>query len=211
MRRVVLKLIAFVAVIMLFSVQAAWATPGLKLDRHSTAPQACAGNGADLLVDVHYTLLNDADSRFGGGYWANDTLYRHLQIWAETDGTYCAVIDDGGSFVTWAGTGPAGTGSLSAGISGEIVGGYITTDIVFVGTFNPNALPTTGNLGVYDLQCDQYGNCPGSAISWLAYFGGSVSSAHYFAEWGWIYHAGDHGTWLNQDDVAAADSGNITG
>ena len=58
-------------------------------------------------------------------------------------------------------------------------------------------------------MCNQAQVCTGSNPSWHDYFS-TVVSSNDFAQWGWIYHAGKHGTWLNQDDVAAADSGDIT-
>jgi hypothetical protein len=201
--RVSIALLATAA--MLAVAGAASAAPGLKLDRQSTSPGQCAPGS--LLVNVHYRLLNDADSGFGGNYWANDTIFRHLQIWQESDGTYCVVVDDTGSFVTYAGTSPSGLSTVSAGITGRMEGGYITTGVV--GSFDAT-LPTRGNLGSYDLQCDSSGNCPGTAVSWASYFS-SITAADSFAQWGWIYHAGKHGTWLNQDDVAAADSGDVVG
>ena len=187
---------------------AASASPGLRLDRQDiSAAQCTSGGHAKQVVDVLYTLQNDADSGFGGNYWANDTLLRHLRIWSEADGSYCVQVADLGTFVTYAGTSPSGSSTVSAGVRGIISGGYVTTDVV--GTFAPT-LATHGYVGTYDLQCDASGNCPGSSISWASYFS-SVTSSDAFAQWGWIYYAGRHGTWLNQDDVAAAASGDITG
>ena len=186
----------------------AQAAPGLRLDRQSIGARQCiAGHQSAEVVDVHYTLRNDADSGFGDNYWANDTIFRHLRIWSEPDGTYCVQVADIGAFVTYAGTSPSGTSTVSADVRGFLSGGYVTTDVV--GTFAPT-LRTRGYAGTFDLQCDSSGNCPGQRISWTSYFS-SVTSSHAFAHWGWIYRAGRHGTWLNEDTVAAADSGDITG
>lgn len=186
----------------------AQAAPGLRLDRQGIGARQCvAGHQATEVVNVHYTLRNDADSGFGGNYWASDTIFRHLRIWSEPDGTYCVQVADVGAFVTYAGTSPSGTSTVSAGVRGFLSGGYVTTDVV--GTFTPT-LPTRGYAGTFDLQCDSSGHCPGKPISWKSYFG-SVASSHAFADWGWIYRAGRHGTWLNEAGVAAADSGDITG
>ena len=76
-------------------------------------------------------------------------------------------------------------------------GGYSSN--FFTATYFPT-LPTRGNLGSFD---------SGSRPSYLSYLSGVSGTANPFNEWGWIYHAGKHGTWLNQDDVAAGDSGNI--
>lgn len=198
--------VAVLATLALASVAAA--APGLRLDRQDISARQCTDNQhAKQVVDVLYTLRNDADSGFGGNYWANDTILRHLRIWSLAGGTYCVQVADIGTFVTYAGTSPSGASTVSAGVRGILNGGYITSDVV--GTFAPT-LPTHGYVGTYDLQCDSSGNCPGSSISWADYFS-SVTSSNAFAQWGWIYYAGRHGTWLNQDDVTAADSGDITG
>ena len=182
------------------------AAPGLKLDKQDIGPKQCNA-GAKLVVDVHFKILNDADSGFGGNYWANDNLDRHLRIWQQGPTAFCAQVEDHGKFVTYAGTSPGGAGTVSAGITGNIEGGYIAQ---ITGTFAPPSdLATRGDLGTFDMGCDPLGNCSGSRPSFLSYFSGSPAWTQ--PQWGWIYHAGKNGTWLNQDDVAAADSGDITG
>jgi hypothetical protein len=180
----------------------------LKLDKADISDKQCNGPRVVQVVDVHFRILNDADSGFNSGQaWANDTFDRHLRIWHELDGSYCALVEDHGKFVTYAGKSPGATNStIAAGITGDIEGGYVTDQIV--GTFAPT-LPTHGDLGTFDDQCDVNFNCAGSHPSWASYFN-PLTSAASFAQWGWIYHAGKHGTWLNQDDVSAADSGDIT-
>lgn len=183
----------------------ALASPGLKLDRHELRAKQCDPQGPPL-VNVHYTLVNDYDSGFGGNAWANDTIERHLRIW-QVAGGFCAIVRDEGRFVTFAGISPSGSATVSAGIRGRLDGGYRST--VFAGDFAP-ALPVRGDLGTFDLACDLSFNCPGTRPSPLAYF--SSASGFDFAWWGWIYRAGHgHGTWLNQIDVLPPDSGDITG
>jgi len=182
------------------------AAPGLRLDRQAISAKQCSGNGSSLLVNVTYGLTNDYDSGFAGNAWANDTIGRHLQIWQAPDGTYCAAVSDVGAFVTFAGPSPSGLSTVSAGVFGVLNGGYVTTR--FTGTFAPS-LRTHGFLGVFDLQCTSAYTCPGAHPSYLSYF--SSTSGDDLAHWGWIYYAGRHGTWLNQDDVSAAGGGDITG
>lgn len=182
------------------------AAPGLKLDQKAIAARQCDGPGTTQLVDVHYTLVNDFDSGFAGNAWANDTIDRHLRIWSEADGTFCANVQDDGSFVTFAGPSPSGLATVSAGIRGRLEGGYVTTN--FAGTFAPS-LATRGNLGTFDLQCTDAYTCPGARPSYRAYFGST--SGDDLASWGWIYRAGHNGVWLNQAGVSAADGGDITG
>jgi hypothetical protein len=160
-----------------------------------------------LIVNVNYTLTNDFDSGVAGNSWANDTINRHLQIRQDsTDKTmFCAMIDDTGSFVTFAGVSPGGTGTVSAGINGRINGGYTTTN--FAGTLNPSpAYKTHGNLGSFDLQCNTDPTCPGAHPSFLSYFNGSP--AWDYADWGWSYHTAHNGNWVNS---LSGNSGDITG
>ncbi len=196
MKRILTILVGLIASLALASV--ALATPGPRLNEHNISSKQCKpeGSHAKLVVDVRYVLLNDADSGVAGNAWANDTIRRHLRIWQRANDTFCVRVADHGSFVTYAGPSPGGASTVSAGIKGELEGGYISTDIV--GTFTPT-LPTQGNLGTFDLQCDTSFNCPGSAPSWKDYFTAPVGNE--FVHWGWIYRAKQHhGSWLNQDD-----------
>jgi hypothetical protein len=157
------------------------------------------------IVSVNYTLKNDYDSGVAGNAWANDTINRHLQIVDLGNGTYCALIDDNGSFVTFAGPSPAGTATVSAGIKGQIDGGYMTTD--FTGTLNPSpAYKTHGNLGTFNLMCTDANTCPGAHPSFLSYFNGSPSWD--YASWGWRYHTAKNGNWVN---AMTGNTGDITG
>ncbi len=179
----------------------------------SANPTQCT-QGA-LIVNVNYTLKNDFDSGVAGNAWANDTINRHLQIRQVGNALptlstqYCAMIDDTGAFVTFAGTSPAGTGTVTAGINGRINGGYTTT--LFTGTLNPSpAYATHGNLGPFDLQCGPtpapgYA-CNGAHPSFLSYFTGSPSWD--YADWSWAYHTAKNGDWLNAD---SGNTGDITG
>jgi len=166
----------------------------------SNSPTQCATG--KQVVNVNYTLTNDYDSGVHGNAWANDTINRHLQVWQAGSGQYCALVNDTGSFVTFAGDSPNGTGSVAEGVTGRINGGYTTT--VFSGTFNPSRA-TKGNLGSFDLQCTSAYDCPGAHPSFLDYFNPGVS--YDLATWGWTYHTAQNGDWLNSD---AADTGDIT-
>lgn len=208
MKRISVLALGLIASLLVFS-SVGVSSPGLKLDKKDLGSKQCKTDGGKQVVNVHYTILNNADSGFNSGLaWANDTLDRQLRIWQQDGGTYCAQVSDHGKFVTYAGQSPGATNSvLPAGIKGNIEGGYVTTDIV--GTFAPS-LPVKGDLGTFDDGCNQSFVCTGSHPSWVNYFSPLVS-ANSFAQWGWIYKAGKNGTWLNQDDVAAANSGDITG
>ena len=98
---------------------------------------------------------------------------------------------------------------MNAGVTGDIAGGYVST--FFTGTYHPSTYATQGDLGTFDLHCTDANNCPGAYPSPQSYF--SSTTGFDLRHWGWIYHA-DNATgqsvWLNQDNVAAADSGDIS-
>lgn len=165
-----------------------------------TNPNACGGK---VVVNVNYTLLNDTDSAVGGGTWANDTINRHLQISQVSDGTYCATVSDNGSFVTFDNASPAGKGTVTAGTTGVISGGYRTN--VFSGSLvtDPSPYKTHGQLGSFDLHCDRDQNCPGAhptVSSFVTGWGGAQPW------WGWEYKTAQNGTWAN---ASTGNSGDI--
>lgn len=162
--------------------------------------------GGKLVVNVTYGLYNNYDSGVGGNAWANDTINRHVQVFDLGGGMYCAVVNDTGSFVTFAGESPNGTGTVSAGIKGVINGGYTST--VFTGTLNPSpAYKTNGNLGSFDLQCVDAYTCNGVWPSFLSYFSSNTWDYNY-STWGWTYHTAQNGDWTNS---STANTGDITG
>jgi hypothetical protein len=180
--------------------------PNVPLDKAQIALAQCTGSStsAKQLVDVTFTLTNYADSGYIGA-WALDTVNRHLRIWRVSPGQFCAQIaDDGSTFVTLAGYGPTGLSYLPAGIKGTFDGGYIISGIgaKFVPRYH-----TSGDLGTFDAKCDAFENCKGSYPSWVSYFDHLKTGG--FASWGWIYDAGSHGTWLDQDDVVTPHGGDI--
>jgi hypothetical protein len=181
----------------------------LNLNWDNIAGAQCKTGSEKLLVNVSYTLTNDYDSGFAGNAWANDTINRNLRIW-QVGSTFCAQTSDRGSFSTFAGTSPSGSSTVSAGIPGTIAGGYVST--FFTGTLNPNpSYATKGDLGTFDLHCTNAYNCPGAHPTPQSYF--SSTTGFDLRHWGWIYKAdttGD-GVWLNQDNVPAASSGDISG
>ncbi len=183
------KVITLAALVMAaFSITAttALASPGPV----STGKQACKASGP-ALVNVQFTYTSP-DSGLGGNDWATDTINRQLQIWQVTGG-YCASVKDQGSFVTHEGTSPGGTGTVSAGITGKIKGGYTTA--LLTGTLDSSG-PTRGNLGTFD-----HLNKP----SFLSYgLSGDL------ADWGWGYQTANNGSWINASNPPG-NTGDITG
>lgn len=169
-----------------------------------TATTALASNnnppqcGGKMIVNVTYGLYNDADSGFFGN-WATDSLKRHLQIFDVGGGSYCALVNDTGSFVTTGPLSPQDGLALSAGITGVINGGYVSTN--FTGTFDPSfgGYATHGNLGSFDAT--------GAHPSFLSYFSAQTWDFN-FASWGWAYHTAQNGDWVN---ASTGSFGDITG
>ena len=133
---------------------------------------------------------------------ASDTIHRSLRIWAEPDASFCAVVHDTGSFVTFAGTSPSGTSTVSAGIDGVLLGGYVA---MIQGSLSASPAYPSGNLGTFDLGCGPTLTCPGVRPSFSSY----VDVASYdLPTWGWEYRTPHDGTWVNASDGSGGD---ITG
>ncbi|MGB9003396.1 MAG: hypothetical protein WCC52_06300, partial [Nitrosotalea sp.] len=65
--------------------------------------------GAKTILDVTYLAQNDEDSGLGA-YWALDRMHEHLTVWQLPNGTFYAVKQYDGIFITPQGaTDPAGT------------------------------------------------------------------------------------------------------
>ena len=200
--------------VMVVPVAAQASQSGLNLNWDNIAGSQCRSGTAKQIVNVSFTLTNDYDSGFAGNAWANDSITRNLRVWQIGSGsaaTFCAQTSDRGTFNTFAGTSPSGSAHVDAGVTGDLAGGYVST--FFTGTYDPTAslYSTHGDLGTFDLQCTDANNCPGAHPSPLSYF--SSTAGFDLRHWGWIYHA-DNATgqsvWLNQDNVTAANSGDIS-
>lgn len=167
------------------------------------------------VVNITQKVKNDVDSGFGtsayfppeANYWNVEGYVRHIKVWSTGTSTWCATVAyNGGHFnAFYKQTGPGGTGLIGSDVDGQMRGGYRAT---FTGTFASTDWPTNGNVGTYDYDCNLHGVCGPNRVDWIAkYFPGYTSFDQPW--WGWIYKAGDHGTWINAIDVLQADSGNI--
>jgi hypothetical protein len=157
-----------------------------------------------LVINVVQKAINDDDSGVAGNAWAKDEYVRQIQVVQTAPGSFCATVSYRGSFSTNAGASPGNTGSLEEGVVGTFQGGY---SAIVTGTLRSSpAWRTRGSVGTFDYACDGAFNCPGYA-SWVEiYFDGSPGFA--YAWWGWVYHAGNNGSWVNSSD---GNSGDITG
>jgi hypothetical protein len=146
------------------------------------------------ILNVVQKVINDVDSGLGGN-WAFDEYVRRVQV-VQTATGFCVTASYSGSFETIDGNSPGNTGHIAADVVGTFEGGYVGT---FTGTFAPGANRTKGNIGTFD-----YASGPVSLLS--LYFPGYASFD--YSWWGWIYHGGNNGSWVN---AASGNSGDITG
>lgn len=164
---------------------------------------ACDG---EPVINATQEVVNDIDSGHHG-YWAYDDYRRVIQAWEVSTGVYCAVVKYQGSFDGVAGQlspgkGEAGGEPLTGAEDGTLQGGYTAT---IEGTLvSDPRWPLRGFVGTTDYEGDvEAGTRPG-AVDWVSdvYFENSDFS---FDWWGWIYHGGRCGTWVNAIDEDCGD------
>ena len=158
-----------------------------------------------MVISVVEKVLNDADSGLAGNAWALDEFVRQIQVVEIGNGMFCATVKYQGSFTTFAGISPGGTGSVGAGVVGTFEGGYSST--VFSATLKSTPdLRVRGSIGSFDYKCDAAFICPGH-FDWTTSYFDNVSGFD-LAWWGWTYHAGKNGSWVN---AISGTTGDITG
>lgn len=187
----------------------AFAGPSEHLNWGSQITQSQCPKGS-LVVNVTQKVVNDEDSGTCGNWWAIDDFVRQIQVVQTGANTFCATVSYQGNFNTFAGDSPGacetGTSNgnvLSAGVVGTFQGGYIAKS--FTGTLSPT-VKTKGSIGSVDYGCDQDGNCPGY-VDWTTLYFSSIGAFN-LDWWGWVYHAGNNGSWVNS---SGGNSGDITG
>src|SRR5687768_10525789 len=84
------------------------------------AGQACQQGRP--LVDVTYGFLNEQDLNSDGYVWALDDGQSRFRLFQTGLETFCAVSSSSGTFTTFAGPSPAGTGTIPAGLEGTFRG-----------------------------------------------------------------------------------------
>jgi hypothetical protein len=197
--------LSLTAALLVFAASALAAPPSLNWGTQVNGGQ-CETHGSPV-VNVSYKVVNAVDSGLGG-YWASEDYNKHVQLWDEGEGAYCAVVSYQGHFTGVAGQqSPDNTETLSGDESGAFEGGYR-----MIITGEPLAKPAWskhGQLGTVDYRCTTpvgfKVSCPGS-VDWISQYFGS-SYGYEYAWWGWIYHGGRYGTWVNSSD---GNAGNIS-
>jgi hypothetical protein len=104
------------------------------------------------LVNVTYRFVNEQDLTSNGEVWALDSGIATFRLFRTGENTFCATTSAAGTFTTFGGPSPAGTGTVPEGHTGRFAG---QSTLRFVGSFAP-VLPTRGFVGTFDAQCDQF-------------------------------------------------------
>jgi len=184
------------------SVTPVMAAPDLAFKKEVSRKQCNAPQGK-VVINVTQKVVNDADSGQAGNTWAYDAYNRHIQVWLQQDGNYCAMVTYDGKFDAIAGqTSPGYTvGTLSGNEDGKMNGGRRA---LIIGTLlGTPTWRTNGNVGTFDYGCNSVPLCPGY-VSWTdQYFNTGYSYTDEW--WGWEYNGPDGHTWVNSSDGNTGD------
>ena len=159
----------------------------------------CPGSSGPLVVNSYATYRNSLDVGDDGHVWALDAARLSFQIWQIGTDTYCVKQQHLGTFTTFAGVSPQGTGTVPGGVTGRWNGEIVA---VVHGTFAPT-VATSGFIGDYDGQCQQDGTCLGTRVNVRVYFS-SIASAQFFV-FAATYAAGTCGVWQQSLDGNTGD------
>ena len=191
------KTVVFVAVLAL------WLASGAPQAVASTPkPDSCRQDEPPV-VDGTLTISNLVDLGSEGHVWALDAVTERVRVWQIGPRLFCVKREADVTWISYAGISPAGTGTISAGVTGTAHGiKYLRVS----GAFTP-AYPTSGNIGNFDAQCQPDGTCTGlePRIATL-YF---PQFKH--LDFGWFDYlvtSSGHGTWHQTPN---GDTGDITG
>ena len=164
----------------------------------AVAVAGCPGGGPQV-VNVYGTYRNGADFGADGHVWALDAARESIQIWQIGTNTYCMKRQDIGTFSTYAGVSPEGTGTVSDGVTGRWYGEIVA---LIHGTFAPT-LATLGFVGDFDLECQQDGTCLRS-FNARRYFS-SFDSPPQILRFSAVFEAGTCGVWRQTIDGNTGD------
>jgi hypothetical protein len=196
-RRHPLRVRGLALAIALWAAFAALATMPQTAAAAAAAP--CPGGGGPLVVNAYATYRNSADVGDDGHVWALDAARLSIQIWQVGTNTYCVKQQHIGTFTTFAGVSPEGTGTVSGGVTGRWNGQIVA---LIHGTFAPK-VATSGFVGDFDGQCQQDGTCLGTLPNVRLYFS-SIASAQLFV-FGATFEGGTCGVWRQSIDGNTGD------
>ena len=114
-----------------------------------------------LVVDSYFTAENSADTGPDGHVWALDAGTRFIRIWHLAGDAYCMQLRDVGTFTSFAGLSPEGTGTVRGGVTGSS-----TVRLTIASTERSRRrFPRPGRSVNFDVQCSQDGTCAGAIPS----------------------------------------------
>lgn len=153
------------------------------------------------LYDVTIGNTNVADFGSSGNVWALDSYLQHVQVWKLGQKHYCFRIEYDGTWTSFSGVSPGGTGTISEGVTGTFHGLRI---LRLTGEFNPQ-YPLSGHVADFDWQCGADGTCTGPRPSPGMYFSPITNVNSTWSE----FHAtsATNGSW---HDTTYGDFGDIT-
>ena len=154
------------------------------------------------LYDVTMSVKDAADFASDGHVWALDTYLQHVQVWQIGEKHYCFRIEYDGTWTSFAGVSPGGTGSIGDGLTGTFHGFRLAR---LTGEFNPQ-YPLSGHVADFDRQCGADGTCPGSGPSFGMYFSPIVNVN--IVWWDFVATSATNGTFRQ---TPYGDFGDITG
>jgi hypothetical protein len=145
----------------------AFAAVSLALAPPALGAKGPCGTTKPVAVDSYVTYERVGDFAADGHVWALDSATQTMKIWQIGTNAFCVSRHDQGTFTTFAGASPEGTGVLNAGKTGTF---EATIYFKVRGSFDPT-LPTSGFVGAFDADCHQDGTCSGTEPHLLdAYF-----------------------------------------
>jgi hypothetical protein len=200
------------------------AAPGEHLNwGHELRASDTSCPSGDKVLNVMYKITDSVDSGTGTNdfeapWWAVIDYVLQVQVVELGADVFCATVKTQGSFESVGGDGPGcanesscdlEAGRLEPGVVGTFKGGYTET---FAGSFSPDGMRTKGSIGTFNHDCDPTiggGDCDGAGVTrWLSLYFTGVTDFDFDEWWGWVYHAGNDGSWINEID---GNDGNITG
>lgn len=191
----------------------AWAAPAEHLDWGAAVNGAACPAGT-LVINVVQKVVNSVDSGTTRPVWAFDDYVRQIQVVQVGPASFCATVAYQGSFTSVAGDSPGASynlgGSVGGGVVGTFQGGYVSTAFTAILKATPDRR-TKGSIAPDDHGCDASGSCPGALFWGDLYFEAGSVSGFDLAWWGWVYHAGNNGSWQNACPECGGNSGDITG
>jgi hypothetical protein len=157
---------------------------------NSSLPKPPTGNP---IIDVTFDVQNLPESGvdYSNGknmyIWALITYTARFQVWLTNGGTYAVYLYGNGTFISFAGKSPAGTGTIGAGVTGTFYDEYA---FPLTASLLPSPTkPVSGYIGSYDAKGDQQGHFqyqPGLATYFQPGFkaGSFLGSSESFASCG---------------------------